>query len=226
MSLSGHLVFERDETLWAVVLDTERATVTGEPVPVVESFGSTATTTSLFSRSTFDLSPNGSLVYATAGSLAYANRSLFWVNRDGQEEPLDIEPKPYWFPHVSPDGDRIGFHIMDAENMDFHIHDLRSGATSRFTFDQATDGYPLWAPDGERIVFWSGRDTGVMNLFTRSAAGTGSVERLTESPNPQAPYTWANDGRLLLFEEHSPETSAEHLDDLDRRRPDTAIRPP
>ena len=50
-----------------------------------------------------------------------------------------------------------------AANMDIHIHDLRSGSTSPLTFDQASDGYPVWSPGGERVVFWSSRETGVMN---------------------------------------------------------------
>ncbi|MCZ6737274.1 MAG: protein kinase [Actinobacteria bacterium] len=207
VSPSGHLVFERDGTLWAVPLDVEQASVTGEPVSVVEAFGSTDNTPG-FDVSAFDVSASGSLAYATVGADPWLNRSLFWVDRDGREEPLDIEPRPYWFPRVSPDGDRIGFHIMDAANMDIHIHDLRSGATSPLTFHESVDGYPLWTPDGGRIVFWSSRD-GAPNLFSRPADGTGSVERLTDSPNRQAPYSWADGGRLLLFEEQSPETETD-----------------
>ena len=206
VSASGHLVFEQDGALWAVVFDTEQATVIGEPVPVVESLGSAVNPG--FDVSAFDLSANGSLAYATAGDDAFPDRVLLWVNSDGLEEPIDIDPEPYWFPRVSPDGNRIGFHIM-AANMDLHIHDLQSGATSPLTFDQAPDGYPVWTPDGERVVFWSGRDTGGWNLFSRRADGTGSVERLTESPNRQAPYSWANEGQLLLFEEQSPATDTD-----------------
>ena len=203
VSPSGHLVFERGGTLWAVGLDIEQARVTGEPVLVVDLVGSAPGTPPMF-----DLSANGSLVYVTAGSGVWKNRSLFWVSRDGREEPLDLEPRPYWFLHLSPDGGRIGFHIMDPVNMDAHIHDLRSGVTSPFTFDRAIDGYPLWAPDGERIVFWSSRDTGVANLFVRAADGTGSVERLTDSPNRHSPYSWTDDG-LIVFTEESPETSSD-----------------
>ena len=206
VSPSGHLVFERDGTLWAVVFDSEQATVTGEPVPVVESLGSLVNPGG--DVSAFALSATGSLAYATAGADAFADRLLFWVNRDGLEEPVDLDPAPYWFPRVSPDGDRIGFHIM-AANMDIHVHDLRSGSTSPLTFHQASDGYPVWTPDGEHVVFWSSRETAVMNLFSRPADGTGRVERLTESPNRQAPYSWADRGQLLLFEEQSPDTDTD-----------------
>ena len=206
VSASGHLVFEQDGTLWAVELDTEQARVIGEAVPVVESLGTVVNEGA--NVSTFDLSANGSLAYATSGPNPFNDRLLFWVSRDGREEPLGLEPQPYWFPRVSPDGDRIGFHIM-AANMDIHVHDLRSGSTSPLTFHQAADGYPVWSPDGERVVFWSAREAGGWNLFSRRADGTGDVARLTESPHRQAPYTWADGGRLLLFEEQDPDTDTD-----------------
>tara|TARA_B100000315_G_scaffold233813_1_gene247276 strand:- start:27668 stop:28963 length:1296 start_codon:yes stop_codon:yes gene_type:complete len=203
VSPSGHLVFEQDGTLWAVALDVDRAPVVGESVALANLAGAVP-----FLSPMFDLSVNGSLVYVTGGSGEWPNRSLYWVARDGQEERLDIEPRPYWFPRASPDGEQIGFHIMDPENMDAHIHDLRSGATSRLTFDPAVDGYPVWSPNGERIVFWSSRETGTGNLFARATDGTGDVERLTETIRRSAPYSWTRDG-LIIFTEESSETSSD-----------------
>ena len=144
VSSSGHLVFELEGTLWAVALDIEQATVMGEPVEVVESFGSVDS--GGLDVSAFDLSASGSLAYATAGPVVWPNTELFWVTRDGREEPLDLVPRPYHIVRVSPTGDQIGFHIMDQVNMDFYLHDLGSGVTSRFTFDPAADGYHCGHP--------------------------------------------------------------------------------
>jgi Tol biopolymer transport system component len=57
----------------------------------------------------------------------------------------------------------------------------------------------LWTPDGERIVFYSGRDGG--GLFSSSADGTGTPERWTTSKAVQIPYSWADSGRLLIFQQ-------------------------
>ena len=72
-----------------------------------------------------------------------------------------------------------------------------SRPASRLTFDQAVDTYPVWAPDGERVVFGSYRETGVANLFTRAVDGTGRVERLASNPYRQDPYSWTNDGLVV-----------------------------
>ena len=199
VSPTGHLVFEQDGAVWAVALDTEQGTVTGEPVLVLDSFLSMRNNSSPI----FDLSATGTLAYAEP---TYPDRSLVWVNTDGQEEPLGFAPQPYWWPHVSPDGDQIGVHIMEAENMDFHIYDLTSGAILRFTRDPANDGFPLWTPDGKRVVFWSARG-GPWNLYTRPADRTGQAERLTQSPNLQIPHSFGNDGSTLVFTEASPDNS-------------------
>ena len=52
------------------------------------------------------------------------------------------------------------------------------------------DGFPVWTPDGRRLIFSSERDRR-RNLFWQAADGTGAVERLTESPNSAGP-----DGRV------------------------------
>ena len=66
------------------------------------------------------------------------------------------------------------------------------------TFDPAVDERPRWTLGGQRVVFASGRD-GVANLYWKAADGTGEVERLTESQEIQAPYSWSSDGTQLLI---------------------------
>jgi serine/threonine-protein kinase len=56
------------------------------------------------------------------------------------------------------------------------------------------------------LIFSSDR-AGARNLFGQAADGTGAVERLTESPNPQAPAAVSPDGRRLIFTETASKTS-------------------
>lgn len=87
--------------------------------------------------------------------------------------------------------------VREAGNNDIWIYDLARDTPTRFTFDPAADRYPLWSPDGERIVFMSRRD-GDPNLYWKAANGLGPVERLTTSPNVQVPHGFAPDGRLVF----------------------------
>jgi serine/threonine-protein kinase len=60
----------------------------------------------------------------------------------------------------------------------------------------------VWTPDGGRIVFASDRaNRGTPNLYWQRADGSGSVQRLTESGNPQAPTSWHPSGKFLAFQQ-------------------------
>ncbi|MFQ5924347.1 MAG: hypothetical protein ACE5M4_16045, partial [Anaerolineales bacterium] len=97
----------------------------------------------------------------------------------------------------------------DSGNTDLWIYELGREKLTRLTFDPAADWFPLWTPDGLRVVFGSSRDGGEGNLFWKAADGTGQVERLTTSPNRQASYSFSPDGKRLVFLEGNPKTSAD-----------------
>jgi serine/threonine-protein kinase len=63
----------------------------------------------------------------------------------------------------------------------------------------------VWTPDGGRLIFSSER-AGARNLYWQAADGTGAVERLTESPNPQVATAVSPDGHQLIFTETAPKT--------------------
>ena len=70
------------------------------------------------------------------------------------------------------------------QELDIWVWDLGRTTLTRVTFDPGLDAYPVWTPDGRRLIFSFGR-AGARNLFWQAADGTGAVERLTESPNQQ-----------------------------------------
>jgi serine/threonine-protein kinase len=98
---------------------------------------------------------------------------------------------------VSPDGARVAVHALGDDSADVWIYDLLRGTLTRLTFDEAFDGFPLWSPDGSRVVFQSMREGG--GLFWKASDGTGEVEQLLEHPNAR-PYGWSADGRLVFDE--------------------------
>jgi Tol biopolymer transport system component len=61
--------------------------------------------------------------------------------------------------------------------------------------------YPMWTPDGERIVFRSDRE-GDQSLFWQRADGSGPAERLTRSEKATAhvPDLLLPDGKILVFQ--------------------------
>ena len=196
---TGHLIYEQAVTgnLMAVPFDLAALEVTGDSVQVVQGVRQTPTTVVDYA-----ISDNGTLIYVPGTSTGGLNRStLVWVDRRGQEEPLAAEPQSYQSPRISPDGSRLAITVNEPGGSDVWIYDLEREILTRLTFDPATDSFPVWTPDGQRIVFSSGRAGAGNNLFWKAADGTGQVERLTTNPNNQGAFSFSPDGKRLVFSE-------------------------
>ena len=191
---AGHLVFGRGASLWAAPFDVIRLELTGEPFLVLEDVAVIGGSALL----QFDIADDGSLVYLPGGA-AEAERTLVWVDREGREEPLTAEPRVYESVRISPDGTRVALSALDQET-DIWIWDFSRETLTRLSFDPAGDFYPVWTPDGQRVVFESHR-SGEGNLFAKSADGTGEVERLTESPTHQSPLSMSPNGEWIVFQD-------------------------
>jgi len=192
---SGHLFYaEGDRRFLTVPFDLDTLSATG--LPTVIPFLDDA---------------NGNIAVGADGTLAYLRqldsdrglRTLTWVNRDGSEEALALEPDRFRVPRISPDGRRIAVERGAGAEQDVWVHDLDRGTFSPLTREPGVDRAPLWTPDGDDIVFTSSRDGGAINLYQRSADGTGPATRLATSDNAQFPYAWSPNGQDLIFVEQT-----------------------
>ena len=192
-SPTGHIVYGVGGTLRAVGFDAERLELTSSnPVPVVENVNTKAG-----GAANFGVANNGSLVYVTGeGATSSPQRTLVWVDRARQTEPVGAEPGAYRIARISPDGTRVAVDTSGEENDDVWIYHLARNTLTRLTFDAAVDDAPLWTPDGSRVVFQSAREGG--GLFWKAADGTGEVERLLEQSDSPQPHSWSADGRLVF----------------------------
>ncbi|MBI1874607.1 MAG: PD40 domain-containing protein [Acidobacteria bacterium] len=195
---SGHLVYAAGGTLRAMAFDLARLAVQWTPAPVVPRLVTTP-----FGAGDFGVAGDGTLVYVDAPGGGAGARTLVWVDRQGREEPLGAPPRPYQHPRISPDGTRVVVHSLDQEE-DLWRWDLPRGPLTRLTFEPGLDIFPVWTPDGGRLVFSSSRAGGVLNLFWQAADGTGAAERLTESSNLQRPTGITPDGTQVVFFEVTP----------------------
>jgi serine/threonine-protein kinase len=197
----GYIVYAVSGTLRAVRFDLATLEVTSDPVPVAEAVAMSPT-----GAANYAVSKTGTLVYVPGGAGGVvAPRSLLWVTRQGREEPTKAPPRAYTLPRLSPDGSRVALDIRDQEN-DIWIWDVKRETLSRTTFDPGADQFPVWTPDSKRVIFGSTRGGGVQNLFRRAADNTGTVERLTTSPNLQLPLSISPDGRRVLLLDIAPKT--------------------
>ena len=195
---TGHIVFARSGTLWAVPFDLERLEITGSASPMVEGvhMGNLGFVP-------YGVSDDGVLAYIRGVDINATGQGtdLVWIDRAGRETPLDVDTQQYAGLRLSPDGTRLAVQIASGPNNtgDVWIYDLERGSFSRLTFDPANDYGATWTPDSERIVFGSSRDG--FGLYMKSADGIGSVDRLTQSLAPQVPESFSPDGTKLLYRE-------------------------
>jgi Tol biopolymer transport system component len=194
---SGHLVYMREGTLFAVAFDVGRMQVTGPRAPAVEGVTSSAS----HGGAQFAASDRGTLAYVP-GENRDAAFSIEWVDSAGRMGPLRATPGDYADLRFSPDGHRLALDIRDRDQRDVWVYDWERGALSRLTFDPTNDTRPVWTPDGRRIAFSSERaEKGIRNLYWQRADGTGEAERITVSNNHQWPGSWHPSGKFLAFSE-------------------------
>ena len=191
---AGHLLFLREQSLMAQPFDVKGLALTGDAFPIAEQVHYYADR----NKAIFTVSENGILAYQTGGLLG--SSQLIWYDRTGKELEKIDKPGKFSTFKLSPDGKNVAVDIFDSKsrNTDIWIYDFARKVSTRFTFDPAIDTFPVWSPDGSRIVFASNRKV-LSNLYIRASSSAGSEELLLESNLDKAPNDWSLDGRFLLY---------------------------
>jgi serine/threonine-protein kinase len=197
-SPSGHIIYARGGKLLAVPFDIGRREVTGSPFEVVDGV--------MMSRNTgaahFSLSDRGDLAYVP-GATDGGNRTLVWVDRSGNAEPLPLPQASYLYPRLSPDGRSMAVEI-EGPNHDFYFYDFARTVLSKVTTDGMSHD-PVWTPDGKRLAYRSWQFGG-MTMWMMNADRSGRPERLDPSGTRQSPVSFSPDGQFLAFDQKDPQT--------------------
>ncbi len=186
---TGHLVYALDNVIFAVPFNVAARQLTGGPVPLVEGVRQAGDTSG---GASFSVSTDGTLVYVP-GTERAGGYSLAWISQSGETTATDAPIRDYASIRLSPDGTRVAADVGDGRQRDIWIWRFDRGPLTRLTTDGVSDEWPLWTPDGSRVVFWSAREG--RGMFWKNADGVGAVERLS---GPDRPWGWAPDGRLLV----------------------------
>ena len=196
-SSTGHLLFARGGSLFAVPFDSEKAQVTGVERRLLDGLAT---------------AKNGAAQYAVGGSatLAYVtgpegigDDELVWIDRQGTTERIR-EGSFLSEPRLSPDDSQLLVTSRAGTNIDLWLLDLETSAFRPLTSDPGEDFGGVWSPDGQRLALASEIEeaaTGgpalaymaTLKAVPEILVGTGGAG------NWELVSSWSPDGRWLAY---------------------------
>ncbi|HYL34460.1 MAG TPA: winged helix-turn-helix domain-containing protein [Bryobacteraceae bacterium] len=182
---SARLIFARRGTLFAAPFNLRRMAVTSTPVPVLERV------TSGGYGANFAFSSTGTFVYL-AGEAQQGYSKIVWADSSGKVEPLEATPAGYFSPRFSPDGGRLAFSISRHDGSDLWVKALDRDAPLRLTFLDGDSAFPVWTPDGKKIIFKY--KTAMSWIRSDGAGGPHPLTNGRETPRSISP-----DGKRLAY---------------------------
>jgi Tol biopolymer transport system component len=200
----GFVLFGRAGTLMARPFDADRREFTGDPLPIAENLE-----LGQLGRGQFAVSAEGTLIYTPSGPAGPAIRRLVWLDRTGQSSGSAGAPVRTYGLRLSPDGKRVAFPETSGASgpntaaTDLWIYDTGLDIRTKLTSDPTINHWPVWSPDGTRLVFDSSRDKKLEGhaLYEKSANGA-TPERLLLAPAPGmglGALDWSRDGQFIVF---------------------------
>jgi serine/threonine-protein kinase len=191
---SGHIVFARSGTLFAIPFDLGHLKVTGSPTPFLEHVAMSSGTGS----AQYDFSNTGEFLYVV-GNDQIGALALDWMDHEGKFQPLRSAPGDYMYPRFSPDGTKLALVLQDHGGRDIWVYDWKRDTLSRVTFGPGSNDAPVWMNDGRRIIFSATQGTAPSNLSWVMSDGTGAPEKLMEVKSAQQASSISPDGKTLAF---------------------------
>jgi len=186
---TGHLVYVRGKSLYAVPFDPEKLEVRGEAVEVLQGVANHTA-----GGAEYAFSSDGMLVYFSPGLGADEGGRLSLVDRRGVSDTgsdVRLPSVPVVTPAFSPDGTKV----LGQRAFEGWTYDLVRGTATRVTPPGARANRPIWSHDGSRIFYASERK-GPWQAFSR-AADASDQEQLLSPAESVLPNDASPDGRSV-----------------------------
>jgi serine/threonine-protein kinase len=189
----GRLIYASGPRLMATAYDLRSRKAVGDPVAFPEvAMGATSDN----GAANFAVSAAGTLAFLSPPDLFL--RTLEWIDRAGNVEPLLVEPREYAYARISPQGDRAVMDVFGANRIrDLWMLDFRQRSLTQLTNNLSEDIVPIWGPDGRRIFFGS-NPNGHHDVYSLSADGAASPKLEFSAEAFQAPSGFTPDGKQMI----------------------------
>ncbi|HKH93599.1 MAG TPA: protein kinase [Gemmatimonadaceae bacterium] len=190
---SGHLLYAKDETLFAVRLDLDAERVTGNAIPIQEDVAMADGE----GYAAYAVAANGTFAHMPTASYR-SDLELSFVDRRGVSRSAIPNRARYDNPRLSPDGTRIAVDVSPkGGNADVWVFPVGSSRGTRITDATSKDWMPQWTPDGRELVFMH---EGIFyDPWIRVADGSQPARQLMGGGHDRMPSGISTDGRLVAL---------------------------
>jgi Tol biopolymer transport system component len=192
---SGQILFMRQSTLMAQPFDLGRMKLIGEAVAIADRLEEGRSV----AKGLFSASENGLLTYVEGSG--GADRQLLWFDRGGKQVGEIPGTDSYAGVRIAPDGKKVAYYL-DSSGYDVWNYDLTRGVKTPLTFGSGSaqgNLYPVWSPDGRRVIFTSYRDE-KYGLYMKPSDGSGPEELLLGGiERIRFPTDWSPNGKFLTY---------------------------
>ena len=199
---SGHaiasgaaLIYSSDGALFAQRVDFEALGLAGRPVLLGTPVGH-GPLHQLFATATDHV-----VIY---GAPASTLRELRWVDRAGTETGQVGETMDAWDVRIAPDATRVAVTRVDPQlgTLDIWTYDGTRPLPRRISPTIAADEAPVWASDGRRLSWVTGRRA----VTIREAQGAAPEQTLRTFEHPVRVTDWSPDDQWIVVSESRPVT--------------------
>lgn len=187
---TGHLLYGRDDVLWARPFDPVKLEFTGPEIPTaISDLGRDWGVAS----HQFSIANNGTLIDARGHQLD-PKYQLVWVRDLGEPEVVPLAPGNYLFPRLAPDGKSAVLTQRTRSASETLIVNLANGQAAELA---AARNASAFAYDGTDVFF--GRRHADQHVVLRARAdGSGAPEEIYQVKRDDlASYAISPDGRFL-----------------------------
>ena len=145
----------------------------------------------------FDFSNDGVLVYMPGGAEDYYSR-VSLIDRSGEGQFLDLEPRMYDYVRFSPDGTKLAIYVESANSRIWTLDLSRKAAPRLLPLGPGSHYNPIW--DGPDAVVYSSVRGTESKIWRLGLESNEPPRVLFESESGAWPAAISPDRRWLIFE--------------------------
>ena len=192
---SGHLLYVRDGSIFAVPFDPDALEVLGTPVPVQDDVAWVATD----ALGGYSVSSNGTLAYLRASDWNVDKR-VVWADRAGREQPALPRPGAFAEPRLSPDGRWIVVTVTEPRR-ELWLYDVARGVLTPLSRTDNAAFNAIWTPDSRSVVY--AHEDPVYDLHRLPIDGSAGDTGVVASAWDKFGSAISPDGRSIVYVENN-----------------------